>query len=66
LLRIFINWSIGLPWVIMPLLIPFIHKVSSYEYEIPPQQIYPMMCGTCSNENALKIAFMKYMDKQRG
>nr|ACO11399.1 4-aminobutyrate aminotransferase, mitochondrial precursor [Caligus rogercresseyi] len=34
----------------------------------PPglEQIYPMMCGTCSNENALKIAFMKYMDKQRG
>ena len=28
-------------------------------------QIYPMMCGTCSNENAIKLMFMKYMDKQR-
>ncbi len=23
--------------------------------------ILPMMCGTCSNENALKLAFMWYM-----
>jgi len=29
-------------------------------------QIYPMMCGTCSNENAIKLMFMKYMQKQRG
>jgi len=29
-------------------------------------QIYPMMCGTCSNENAIKLMFMRYMDKQRG
>jgi len=29
-------------------------------------QIYPMMCGTCSNENAIKLMFMKYMEKQRG
>lgn len=25
-----------------------------------------MMCGTCSNENAIKMMFMRYMDKQRG
>ena len=25
-----------------------------------------MMCGTCSNENAIKLMFMKYMQKQRG
>ena len=24
-----------------------------------------MMCGTCSNENAIKMMFMKYMHKQR-
>merc|ERR1719516_292344 len=29
-------------------------------------QIYPMMCGTCSNENAIKMMFMTYMDKLRG
>lgn len=29
-------------------------------------QIYPMMCGTCSNENAIKLMFMAYMQKQRG
>merc|ERR1712062_53166 len=29
-------------------------------------QIYPMMCGTCSNENAIKPMFMAYMQKQRG
>ena len=23
------------------------------------------MCGTCSNENAIKMMFMKYMHKQR-
>ena len=28
-------------------------------------QIYPMMCGTCSNENAIKLMFMHYMTKQR-
>ena len=25
-----------------------------------------MMCGTCSNENAIKLMFMAYMQKQRG
>ena len=25
-----------------------------------------MMCGTCSNENAIKLMFMKHMQKQRG
>jgi len=29
-------------------------------------QIFPMMCGTCSNENAIKLMFMKYMDNLRG
>jgi len=29
-------------------------------------QVYPMMCGTCSNENAIKLMFMKHMQKQRG
>jgi hypothetical protein len=25
-----------------------------------------MMCGTCSNENAMKLMFMKYMERARG
>jgi len=29
-------------------------------------QVYPMMCGTCSNENGIKLMFMKYMHDQRG
>ena len=30
------------------------------------KKVYPMMCGTCSNENAIKLMFMKHMQKQRG
>jgi len=29
-------------------------------------QVYPMMCGTCSNENGIKMIFMRYMHEQRG
>jgi len=29
-------------------------------------QVFPMMCGTCSNENAIKLMFIRHMDKQRG
>lgn len=29
-------------------------------------QVYPMMCGTCSNENGIKLMFMRYMHEQRG
>jgi len=29
-------------------------------------QVFPMMCGTCSNENGIKMMFMRYMQKQRG
>ena len=28
-------------------------------------QIFPMMCGTCSNENAAKLVFQRYMHNQR-
>ena len=28
-------------------------------------QVVTMMCGTCSNENAMKLIFMKYMDNIR-
>lgn len=33
----------------------------------PPglDQVYPMMCGTCSNENGIKLMFMRYMHRQR-
>lgn len=33
----------------------------------PPgtSQVFPMMCGTCSNENGIKLMFMRYMHKQR-
>jgi 4-aminobutyrate aminotransferase/(S)-3-amino-2-methylpropionate transaminase len=29
-------------------------------------QIITMMCGSCSNEFAYKLMFIKYMDKKRG
>merc|ERR1711936_1055905 len=34
----------------------------------PPgtSQVFPMMCGTCSNENGIKMIFMRYMHQQRG
>jgi 4-aminobutyrate aminotransferase/(S)-3-amino-2-methylpropionate transaminase len=34
----------------------------------PPgtSQVFPMMCGTCSNENGIKLMFMRYMHKRRG
>ena len=34
----------------------------------PPgaDNIITMMCGTCSNENAMKLMFMKYAEKMRG
>ncbi len=34
----------------------------------PPglNHVIPMMCGTCSNENAMKLMFMKYMERARG
>jgi len=28
-------------------------------------QVFPMMCGTCSNENGIKMIFMRYMHKLR-
>jgi len=47
----------------------WVHLLQDVFMSIAPKgldQIYPMMCGTCSNENAIKLMFMKYMDKQRG
>ena len=34
----------------------------------PPgmDQVFPMMCGTCSNENAIKLMFMKHQREARG
>ena len=29
-------------------------------------QVTTMMCGSCSNENAFKMMYFKYMEKQRG
>jgi len=33
----------------------------------PPglNQVFPMMCGTCSNENGVKMMFMRYMSNKR-
>merc|ERR1711962_1348660 len=33
----------------------------------PPgtSQVFPMMCGTCSNENGIKLMFMRYTHKRR-
>merc|ERR1711981_309467 len=47
----------------------WVKLVSDVMMSIAPKgmnQVAPMMCGTCSNENAIKMMFMKYMQKQRG
>jgi 4-aminobutyrate aminotransferase/(S)-3-amino-2-methylpropionate transaminase len=47
----------------------WIHLMHKVMMSVAPKgldQIYPMMCGTCSNENAIKMMFMRYMDKLRG
>lgn len=45
-----------------------VKKLRSTLLSVAPQgmsQTVSMMCGSCSNENALKLAFMWYMNKQR-
>jgi len=47
----------------------WVERLHSVFMSVAPKgmdQIYPMMCGTCSNENAIKLMFMNYMQKQRG
>jgi len=47
----------------------WVKLVSDVMMSIAPKgmnQVAPMMCGTCSNENAIKMMFMKHMQKQRG
>jgi len=54
------GWYPGLDWV---------DRLQNTMMSIAPRnmnQIFPMMCGTCSNENAIKLMFMRHMDKQRG
>ena len=29
-------------------------------------QVNTMMCGSCANENAFKLLYFRYMDRQRG
>lgn len=45
------------------------HKLNSVLMPIAPKgltNITTMMCGSCSNENAIKNIFIRYMKKQRG
>jgi len=44
-------------------------KLRSVLMSVAPRgsdNIITMMCGTCSNENAMKLVFMKYAEKMRG
>jgi len=47
----------------------WVNRVRSSMMAVAPpgtSQVFPMMCGTCSNENGIKLMFMRYMHKRRG
>jgi len=47
----------------------WVQRVRNSMMAVAPEgmsQVYPMMCGTCANENGIKMVFMRYMHKQRG
>ncbi|XP_071746055.1 4-aminobutyrate aminotransferase, mitochondrial isoform X2 [Lepeophtheirus salmonis] len=58
--------SIPLGWFPNEEWIEYITKVFMAVAPSGMDQIFPMMCGTCSNENAMKLCFMKHMSKERG
>jgi 4-aminobutyrate aminotransferase/(S)-3-amino-2-methylpropionate transaminase len=46
----------------------WVHKIRNSMLSVAPEgldQVFPMMCGTCSNENGIKMMFMRYMHNQR-
>ena len=46
----------------------WVSRIKNSMLAIAPEgldQLYPMMCGTCSNENGIKLMFMRYMHRQR-
>jgi len=46
----------------------WVRRVRSSMMAVAPpgtSQVFPMMCGTCSNENGIKLMFMRYMHKRR-
>jgi len=46
----------------------WVHRIRSSMMAVAPpgtSQVFPMMCGTCSNENGIKLMFMRYMHKRR-
>jgi len=47
----------------------WVHRMRGSMMAVAPPgmtQVFPMMCGTCSNENGIKMMFMRYMNNQRG
>jgi len=48
--------------------VDWVQKIKNSMLAVAPEglnQVFPMMCGTCSNENGIKMMFMRYMHKQR-
>ena len=46
----------------------WVQKIKNSMLSVAPaglNQVFPMMCGTCSNENGIKMMFMRYMHNQR-
>jgi len=46
----------------------WVQRIQSSMMAVAPPgmcQVFPMMCGTCSNENGIKLMFMRYMHKKR-
>jgi len=47
----------------------WVERIKNSMMSVAPEgmsQVYPMMCGTCANENGIKMIFMRYMQQQRG
>ena len=45
----------------------WVEKMTEVFMSIAPKnmtQIFPMMCGTCSNENGIKLMFQRFMEKR--
>lgn len=46
----------------------WVSRVQNSMLAVAPEgldQVFPMMCGTCANENGIKMMFMRYMHRQR-
>ena len=65
----FANWSSDLFFSAFFPQADWVKRLKSTMLSVAPEnmtQIFPMMCGSCSNENGIKLIFLRFMDKQRG